>query len=133
MMIDIGLAPPADIFKNRRKLIALFLTLLAVVLLGLLLGAYAVFSETGFYEQLEILSVVLFVAPSPFVAFVGEKLQEYKKVTPPQLDKLLVMRLQHPEVRTYCDRVAQQGRHLIRAEYEACEAWAERAGKSDAG
>jgi hypothetical protein len=71
--------------------------------------------------------LVFFVAPAPFAAYVGEKLQEYKKLTPPQQKELLAWMLQYPEVKLYCDQVAKTDRQPVRVEYEACQAWVEEA------
>jgi hypothetical protein len=92
----------------------------------LLLGVYAIFAQTSYYEQLETLALVFFVAPSPFAVYFGEKLQEYKKITPPQRGELAAWGQRYPEVKIYCDLAVKANRQPIRAEYEACQAWVEK-------
>ena len=130
MKIDILLGPPADIFRNRRPLSIIFAVLLAISLCGLLMGVYAIFTDTKYYDQLEKLALVFFVAPSPFAAYVGEKLQRYKKLTPPQQAELLAWIIKYPEIKTYCDKVVQANRQCVRVEYEACQDWVEAVSRS---
>ncbi len=127
MKINILHKPPDDIFKNRRKFILIFIALLAVACCGVLLGVYAIIAETIYYNQLEKWALVLFVSPTPFITYFGEKLQAYKKLTPPQRMELADWGLQYQEVNVYSDLVAESGRRPIRAEYEACQAWVEAA------
>lgn len=129
MKIDILQGPPADILRNRRPLSITFATLLAISLCGLLMGVYAIFTDTKYYDQLEKLALVFFVAPSPFAAYVGEKLQRYKKLTPPEQENLFAWIIKYPEIKAYCDKVVQANRQPVRAEYEACQEWIEAAGR----
>jgi hypothetical protein len=129
MKINILHGPPADIFKNRRKYTLIFIALLALACCGLLMGVYAFFANTNYYKQLETLALVFFVAPSPFAAYIGEKLQEYKQLTPPQREELAAFGQQYPEVKLYCDLVAMANRQLIRVEFEACQTWVEEANR----
>jgi hypothetical protein len=76
------------------------------------------------------LALIFFVAPAPFAAYIGEKLQEYKKLTPPQQEELLVWMLKYPEVKLYCDQVAMADRQPVRVEHEACQAWVEEVNRS---
>ena len=131
MKIDILQGPPADIFRNRRPLAIIFAALLAISLCGLLMGAYAIVTDTKYYDQLEKLALIFFVAPSPFAAYVGEKLQQYKKLTPPQQENLLAWIIKYPAIKLYCDQVVQAGRQPVRAEYEACQDWVEAANRSE--
>jgi hypothetical protein len=107
MKIDILHGPPANIFKNRRKYILIFVALLNLACCGLLLGVYAIFAQTSYYEQLETLALVFFLAPSPFAVYIGEKLQEYKKLTSPQREELIALGQRYPEVKNYCDLAAK--------------------------
>jgi len=125
MKIDILQGPPVDIFKNRRKYIIIFVALLTLACCGLFLGVYDIFAQTSYYEKLETFALVFFVAPSPFAAYFGEKLQEYKKLTPPQREELAAWRQRYPEVKEYFDLAAKANRQPIRVEYEACQAWVE--------
>lgn len=125
MKIDILQGPPDNIFKDRQKYIIIFVGLLAIACFGLLIGAYTIVTNTPYYEQFEILALVLFVAPSPFAVYFGEKLQEYKRLTPPQKEELAALAEQHSEVETYYNLISKADRYPIRVEYEACQAWAE--------
>lgn len=132
MKIDILHSPPANIFKDRQRRIIIFAVLLALACSGLLLGVYAVVSDTKFYDQLEIAALGLFTGSALFLAYFGEKLQNYKKLTPPQQEELAALARKHSEIRRYCDQVAQANRQPIRAEFEACQEWAElAAGKTN--
>lgn len=125
MKINIAQGPPADLFRNRRKLIIIFVVLLILACCGLLMGLYAILTDTKYYEQLETLALIFFVAPAPFAAYFGEKLQGYKKLTPPQYEELAAWGRQYPEIKLYCDQVAGADRQPVRDEYEACRAWVE--------
>lgn len=125
MKIDIPSGPPTDIFKDRRRQILTFILLLALACCGLIIGVYAVVSDTKHYAQLEIVSLALFVGAALFLTYFGEKLQDYKKLTPPQRKELADLSRKHSEIQVYCDLVAQANRQPIRAEYEACQEWAE--------
>ena len=131
MKIDILQGPPTDIFKNRRPLVIIFVILLGLAGCGLLMGVYAIVADTNYYDQLETWALVFFVAPSPFAAYTGEKLQGYKKLTQPQQKDLFAWILKYPEVKSYCDQVARADREPVRAEYEACQAWVEEMNRSD--
>lgn len=125
MKVDILDGPPGDIFQNRRKYIILFVVLIIFSACGLLIGLYTMTTNTLYYEQFELAALVFFVAPSPFVFYFGEKLQGYKKLTPPQWDELKMLAKEHLEIKNYCDQVEGKGRRPVRAEFEACQAWAE--------
>ena len=130
MKIDILQGPPADIYKHRRTFIIIFVTLLVLACCGLLMGVYAIVADTNYYTQLETWALVFFVAPSPFAAYFGEKLQAYKKLTPPQREDLFAWILKYPEVKSYCDQVTMAGREPVRGEYEACQALVEEMNRS---
>jgi hypothetical protein len=125
MKIDILRAPPADIFRDRGKYIRIFSVLLALACCGLLIGVYAIVFDTSYYAKLEIAALSLFAGSALFLTYFGEKLQAYKKLTPPQLKELADLSRKHSEIKVYCDLVAQANRQPIRAEYEACQEWAE--------
>jgi hypothetical protein len=125
MKIDILSPPPSDIFKDRRRQILAFSVLLALACGGLLLGVYAVVSDTKFYDQLEIAALGLFAGSALCLAYFGEKLQDYKKLTPPQQKELAALGRKHAAIQHYSDLVARANRQPIRAEYEACQEWAE--------
>lgn len=133
MKIDVLHSPPADIFKDRRRRTLVFAVLLALACSGLLLGVYAVVSDTQFYDKLEIAALGLFAGSALFLTYFGEKLQDYKKLTPPQQQELAALAHKHSEIRRYCDQVAQANRQPIRAEFEACQEWAELTGGKAGG
>ena len=134
MKIDILRTPPTDIFKDRRRQTLIFSILLALACCGLLIGVYAIVTDTRYYAKLEIVALALFAGSAVFLTYFGEKLQDYKKLTPPQLKELADLSRKHSEIKVYCDLVAQANRQPIRAEYEACQEWAELfAGKSGKG
>ena len=125
MKINILNKPPENIFKNKLKHILIFMALLAVSFFGVLLGAYAILADTHYYTQLENWSLFTFVAPTPFITYVGGKVQEYKRLTPPQREELTALGQQYPEVKSYTDAVAVSGREPIRVEYTSCKDWVE--------
>ena len=125
MKINILNKPPEDIFKDKLKHVIIFIALLALSFFGVLLGAYAIFADTHYYSQLENWSLFTFVAPTPFITFVGGKIQEYKRLTPPERDELSALGQQYPEVKVYTDLVAASGREPIRVEYRSCKDWVE--------
>jgi hypothetical protein len=133
MKIDILRDPPADIFKDRRRYTLIFSLLLALACCGVLIGVYAVVSDTMYYAKLEIVALALFAGSALFLTYFGEKLQAYKKLTPPQLKELAELSRKYSEIRIYCELLAQANRKPIRAEFEACQEWAEdAAGKARA-
>jgi hypothetical protein len=125
MKIDILRTPPADIFRDRRRNILFFCVLLALACCGLLIGVYAIVADTRYYAKLETGALALFVGAALFLTYFGEKLQAYKKLTPPQRKELADLSWKHPEIKAYCDLVAQADRQPILAEFEACQEWAE--------
>lgn len=129
MKIDILRNPPADIFKDRGRYINYFIVLLALACSGLLLGVYAIVADTRHYEIIETAALALFVGSALCLTYFGEKLQAYKKLMPPQVKELAELREKHPEVNRYCELVARANRQPIRVEFEACQEWAETAGR----
>jgi hypothetical protein len=127
MKIDITREPPADIFRDRVKYIALFCIFLTLAAIGMSLGGYAILSDTRYYDLLETVSLVLFVGASPVIFYFGEKLQKYKRLTLEEENELADLVLAHAEIKVYCGLVAKAGRQPIKAEYEACLTWAEEA------
>ena len=124
MKIDILHEPPVDIFKNKRMYTIIFIIALVLACCGLLLGLYAIFAETVYYDQLETVSLGLFVLPAVLVSFFGEKLQALKKLTDVEGAELTDMVQKHAEIKLYCDLVAKADRRVTFAEFEACQAWA---------
>ncbi len=126
MKIDITREPPADIFRYRGKYLWSFIALLALGTCGILLGVYAIFSDTHYYEKLETASLAIFVGSALLISYTGEKLQAYKNLSPDQVTELADMVQKHPEIETYCTLVMKAGRQPIRAEFEACQTMAEK-------
>ena len=125
MKIDILRGPPDDVFKDRGRYIRIFIVLLALACCGLFLGVYAIVSDTRYYTKLETVALAVFVGSALVLTYFGEKLQAYKKLTPPQLKELAELGLKHAEIKVYGDLLAQANRQPIRAEFEACQEWAE--------
>lgn len=125
MKIDIRNRPPEDIFRDRSRHTRFFLAFLALAACGLLIGVYAVVANTKHYALLETVALGLFAGAALFLTYFGEKLQAYKQLTPPQHKELADLGQKHAEIKVYCDLVAQANRQPIRAEYEACQEWAE--------
>ncbi len=86
---------------------------------------YTIFSDTMYYENLETASLAIFVGAAVLISYIGEKLQAYKSLTLDQKKELADMVRTHPEIEVYCALVTKAGRQPIRAEYEACQNWAE--------
>jgi hypothetical protein len=95
------------------------------VVCGLLLIAYALFSDTTSNENLETAGLALFIGPALIFVYFCEKLQDYKKLNPAQKKELAALGQKHAEISTYCALVAKENREAIFAEYEACTEWAE--------
>ena len=91
----------------------------------MLLGVYAIFSDTIYYENLETASLATFVGAAVLISYIGEKLQAYKRLTLNQKKELADMVRKHPKIEVYCALVMKACRQPIRAEYEACQNWAE--------
>ena len=125
MKIDILREPPADIFKDHGKYKIAFILILALACFGVLLGVYAIVSDTKYYGVLEKASLIVFVAAAILIFYVGEKLQAYQKLTPEQQKELADMCRQYFEIEGYCHLVAKSKRRIIFAEFEACQNWAE--------
>ena len=125
MKIDITHEPPADIFRNRGKYLWSFIILLILSGGGVLLGVYAIFSDTIYYENLETASLATFVGAAVLISYIGEKLQAYKSLTLNQKKELADMVRKHPKIEAYCALVTKACRQPIRVEYEACQNWAE--------
>jgi hypothetical protein len=129
MTIDITREPPVDIFRNRSKYSLLAIASLALSICGMLLAAYAIFSDMPHSKKLETVAFTLFVGPGLVFSYFGQKLQSYKKLTPEQEKELAIMVRRHSEVNAYCDLVLKAGRQMTHAEYEACQGWADEANR----
>jgi len=121
MKIDIASAPPTDIFRNRGKHIRLSIAFLALSVCGVLVGAYAVFSDTPHAERLEGIAFGLFIAGAVAFSFFCEKIQGLKRLTSEQVQELAELCFKHPEIKEYCDLVLKDGRQPVLDEFEACQ------------
>lgn len=123
--IDITREPPADIYRDRGKYLWIAGALLALAGCGLLLAAYAIFSDTPSSERLEDAALALFAGPGLVFVYFAAKLQAYKRLSPEQKRELADLGRKHPEIATYCALVTRAGRQVTFAEYEACKEWDE--------
>jgi len=121
MKIDITREPPVDIYRGRGKHLWIAGALLALAGCGILLAAYAIFSDTPFSARLEDAALALFAGPGLVFVYFAAKLQAYKGLSPEQEKELAELGRQHPEIATYCALVAKAGRKVVFAEYEACK------------
>jgi len=131
MKIDITREPPADIFRNRSRYLRIFVMLLALTLIGVLVVVYILVSGMSYYDSLETVALAFYVVAGVAIFYVGEKLQASGRLNPQQEKELADLRRRHPEINDYCALVAKAGRKPIKAEYDACEAWAEEAEQRD--
>lgn len=122
MRIDISGDPPENIFRDRGKYIWLSSVAMAVVLAGIGMGAYAIFTNTPHRDRLEKIVLPVFGVGSVFFAYFCSRLQVYKGLNSRQKSDLARWCSEHEEIAVYCDKVAAQGRRPVHAEYEACEA-----------
>ncbi|OGQ99621.1 MAG: hypothetical protein A2521_16800 [Deltaproteobacteria bacterium RIFOXYD12_FULL_57_12] len=129
MKIDITREPQPDLFRHHGKYIRIFIALLTLAGCAVLLGVYAIVSDTPQSMGLETVVLALFVGPALAIYYIGEKLQAYKKLTPDQEKELADLARKHPEIKIYCELVAKAGRQPIQAECEACQTWSEETGR----
>lgn len=126
MKINILQPPPSDIYHGRKGYICWFILFLTLFCCGIIVVLYAMQPQARYVDTLEIVALVLFGVPSLFVAYFGSKLQAYKKLIPPQLSTLAELCQKHPEIAAYCRQLVESGREPVRAEFTACEEWAEK-------
>jgi hypothetical protein len=125
MKIDITSEPPADIFRDRGKHLWICIALLSLVVCGTLLMGYGIFSDTSQAETLNTVGLTLFIGPALIFVYFSEKLKAYKRLGPDQKKELADLGRKHPEISTFCELVAKDGREPIFGEYEACKDWVE--------
>ncbi|MBU0675699.1 MAG: hypothetical protein KJ950_13740 [Proteobacteria bacterium] len=121
MKIDITQNPPADLFRKRRPYIRVATVLLVLVLCGVSLGLYGIFTDKPYGVLLEDVALGLFVVPSIIFVYFGGKLQAYKKLSVEQTKELDGFRQDDPVIDAYCAKVVASGRKPVMAEYEACK------------
>jgi hypothetical protein len=129
MKIDISQPPPQNIFKHRGKYLGICLFILTLALCGVILIFYGLYSNAPHSETLEKVALNLLVVPAVLLTIFGPKLKAYKRLNPKEKEQLLVLGLEHPEVKRYLKLVSGQGREVVHGEYEACMEWGERTRK----
>lgn len=119
MKIKISEQPDPDILHNRRKYALWFAFFLAWACVSLGVAVFAVSFNTQHYQNLDNWIIGTLVGSSLGITWFGNRLQAYKKLYRPHLEKLVELRSNHPEIEIYCAVVEAVGRGLIQAEYEA--------------
>lgn len=126
MKIDILDQPVPDIFRDRIKYAVWFAFFLFLVFVAIGIAVFVVYFDTHSHQNLENWSLGILAGSSLGITWFGSKLQKYKKLFPPQREKIAELRALHPAIDTYCSGVEAMGRNLIRAEYEACLLYSEK-------
>lgn len=119
MVIDIQQNPPDNIPQLRWRFTIGSLFFLGLVACSVIIGVSSVFFATTHTEILENTAFVLFVAAGFAFVYFTEKLLEFRRPGPKRQEKLVAMMYEHGEVAEYCRKVAEQGRYLVVAEYDA--------------
>ena len=125
MHIDLHTPPDAAIFRNKKKYILWFIVFLSFALVALAIGFYAITSTRHQVAHLDNWALGMLVFSAMGVTRFGNRLQEYKALFPPQIEKLNTLRKQYPLIERYCAGVEGLPRRFIRVEYEACVEYAE--------
>lgn len=121
MYIDITQDPPADVFPAKRKYQRSIPFLLALICSAILLAAFQIFFGSAYGGLLEDIALVLFVVPALVFFYVGEKLHDYKTLSPKEEKQIEEFCRQDPAVAAYCAKVTTMERKLVKAEYDACK------------
>nr|WP_320013144.1 hypothetical protein [uncultured Desulfobulbus sp.] len=124
MNINLHTAPDTDIFRDKKKYTRWFSYFLGLAVLAVALGFYAITVNGNRIDHLDNWALGVLVFSAMGVTRYGNRLQEYKTLFPPQLEKLAALRAQYPVLDSYCAGVEQLQRRFIRAEYEACVEYA---------
>ena len=119
MKIKISRKPDPDIFRDRKKYALWFVFFLVGACVGVGIAVFAVYFDTHHYKNLDNWAIGTLVGSSLGITWFGNRLQAYKKLYRPHREKLVELRLNHPEIEIYCAEVEAMGRELIKAEYEA--------------
>ncbi len=119
MKVKIPGQPDPDIFRDRKKYALWFAFFLLGACVSVGVAVFAVYFGTPHYKNLDNWLIGTLVGSSFGVTWFGNRLQAYKKLYRPHLEKLLELRSNHPEIEIYCAKVEAMGRGLIRAEYDA--------------
>jgi len=128
MYIDVTNAPPHDLFRNRGKYLRFAGLFLILAVCGILLGVYSVVSAVPYSQTLEDIALGLIVGPGLVFVYFAEKLMAYRRLSQEQGRELAILVQKHPEVAAYCAQVAKVNRRVVAAEFEACQALAEKLG-----
>lgn len=128
MYIDLSKTPPSDLFRHRRKYLRLASLFLLLAVSGILLALYTVVSVAPYSQTLEDIALGLIVGPGLIFVYFAEKFMDYRRLSQEQERELALLVLKHPEVAAYCAQVAKADRRVVVAEFEACQALAEKSG-----
>ena len=128
MDINVNQKPPANIPQVRWNYTRASFLLLGLVLCSIFLGVAGIFFETGHDDILQNVAFVLFVGAGFAFVYFTEKLLGFRKLSPKQEEKLVAMAQEHEEVSEYWRQVAEQGRYIVVAEYDAIVAHIQKVG-----
>lgn len=126
MKIDILEQPDPDIFRDRKKYILWFVFYLVLACVAVGTGVVAVYGDAYHFKNLENWALGVLVGSSLGITRFGNRLQAYKKLFPPQREKIIELRSTHPAIEKYCAQVEASGRGLIRIEFEVCVQYSEK-------
>ena len=119
MTINVNHDPPSNIPQLRGKYISGSIFFLALVACSVIIGIFSVQTDTAHTEIFENSAFVIFVVAGFAFVYFTEKLLEFRRPGPKRREKLVAMMYEYEEVAEYCRKVAEQGRHLVVAEYDA--------------
>ncbi|MDG4475154.1 hypothetical protein [Thiovibrio frasassiensis] len=126
MRINISQAPPTDVVEGKKIYLRIIPILLALILGAILLALFLFAFGSSQETLLENIALALFVGPGLAFFFFAEKLHGYKALSAKQEKEMEEFRRQDPEIAAYCAKVSLLDRTLIKAEYDACKARAEK-------
>jgi len=119
MLININHGPPTNIPQLRWKYTVASLFFLGLVVCAIILGVASVVFSTGYDDILQNTAFAIFVASGFTFVYFTEKLMGFRRLGPKRQEKLTAMMYEHEEVSEYCRKVAEQGRYVVAAEYDA--------------
>lgn len=126
MKINILEPPDPDIFRDRKKYIIWFAFFMVMACVGIGVGVFAIYFDTHHYRNLDNWALGILVGSSLGITRFGNRLQEYKRLYPPQLKKLRELQAENGQIKKYCEEIGAAERREIRAEYDACVEFAEK-------
>lgn len=130
MKIKIPGQPDPDIFRDRKRYALWFAFFLMGACVSVGVAVFAVYFDTHHYNNLDNWAIGLLIGSALGITWFGNRLQAYKKLYRPHREKLVELRLNHPEIEIYCAEVEAMERGLIQAEYEAFLEYSERHSKA---